>query len=248
MAELGNCGLCGVHGRLVKSHIVPRAIITAKLEPGQFLTVVGTKSHPKRSRTGVYSRIVCDTCEKSFHADDEYLLETYRSVDAWTPVLERHGSLAESVDPLRLTRAILSVLFRAHLSSDAGYARVDLGPLAEPLRRALLVPNGHVPGAFGVLLRHLTGKLADITMSPQRERWDGINAYRFYLPRMTAIVRVDRRKFTDPFAEFELREGRPVIAMHFDRFTPSEMRALRKIVSEKGEAISRTIAASVPRG
>jgi hypothetical protein len=223
----------------VKSHIVPEAIAAANLEGDQFLLMAGDAGHPKRIQTGVYSRIVCDLCERSFKGDDDYLTDVYKGLDQAAPVLEDQGSLLEGVDALRLQRSILSVLYRAHLSDHELYAKVNLGPHAEELTRFLRSGELAAPRVFSIVLRHLNGKLASVVMSPAREHLGGVNVYRLFIPSLTAIVRVDQRPFNSDFRDCQLSGGQPVVAMRFDRLTPSESRLLHKFANHHRAAFSK---------
>ena len=47
-------------------------------------------------------------------------------------------------------------------------------------------------------------------MDPFGERWDDVRAYRFYLGRFVAYIKVDRRPFPDPLAKAVLSPNGPL--------------------------------------
>lgn len=216
------------------------------MKPGEFAAIVSSSTQPpKRSRTGIFSRIVCEGCEKSFHADDEYLIAFLRNLDSAIPLFPERPEAASAYPGFcgkRLSRSVLSVLFRAHLSDHEVYRRIVLGPLAAPLRTFLREPLDALPPCFGVALRHIDAPIGGVFHNPFREKYgDGVNFVRFYFPYLTAIIRTDFRK-ESPFQKLELDQRAPVIAMRSTRLSSSEMDVLSKLLSKHGNAISKMFA------
>jgi hypothetical protein len=95
------------------------------------------------------------------------------------------------------------------------------------------------PPVFSIVLRHLNGKFASVVMSTVREQLGGVNVYRLFIPSLTAIVRVDQRQFNSDFRDCQLSEGQPVVAMRFDRLTPSENQLLHKFANRHHAVFSK---------
>ena len=49
-----------------------------------------------------------------------------------------------------------------------------------------------------------------LLMDPFAERWDGVRAYRIYLGRFVAYIKVDSRPFTEPLAKAALTPDGPL--------------------------------------
>lgn len=230
------CGLCGrCTDKLVKSHIIPKAIMINGLGEEEKMAIAGTTGHPKKSPTGMWSKIVCLNCEKSFGKDDEYLISVYRKIDQFPAAFDGEATLLKDVDARKLQRAILSVLFRAHLSDHDVFKDFSLDCHAEALRIYLSNPIEEIPASFSICLRHITAPIGGLVIQPIRESHDGINTYRFFFPKMTALIRVDNENFREPFKSLQITENQEIYAMRFDRLTPSEYRAVKKIVHQNDE-------------
>ena len=224
------CGLCRLDvDKFVESHIIPKAILIDGLKDGEKIAIAGTVGYPKRSPTGMWSKIVCSDCEKSFGKDDEYLIAFYRQIDQFPIAFEGHATLLDGVDPARLQRSILSVFFRAHLSDHITFRSVDLGPNAESLRQFIRSTTTETPPSFSVWLRHLQAPLGEIVIQPIHEEFDGINAYRFFMPKITAVIRVDTNEFPEPFRSLNLGATQQAYALRTENHTPSETRIIRRI-------------------
>jgi hypothetical protein len=230
------CGLCrqGTE-KLVKSHIIPKAMMIDGLGESEKIAIAGTAGHPKRSPVGIWSKIVCPDCEKSFGKDDEYLISVYRKIDQFPTAFEGEATLLKDVDARKLQRAILSVFFRAHLSDHELFKSVHLDHLAEELRNYILGTKESIPASFSICLRHVSNAIGGLIIQPIRENYDGIHAYRFFLPKITAIIRADKEDFREPFKSLQIIDGQEVYAMRFDRLTPSEYRIGKKIILHNGE-------------
>lgn len=215
--------------------------MTDGLADGEKIAIASTSSHPKRSPTGIWSRIVCGDCEKSFGNDDEYLIWFYRTINHLPSALNGEATELRDVDALKLRRSILSVVYRAHLSDHEAFISVDLGPHKNDLRKFIFDKESNLSPNISVALRHLTSPTGEALLSPTREKFEGINTYRFYFPRFTAIIRFDKRTNGYPFLNLELGRTQPAYAMRFEKFSTSEMRALARVIERYPEAIKRTL-------
>lgn len=237
------CGLCHLEtDHLVKSHIIPQSIMTDGLTSGERLAIASTDDHhPKKSPTGIWSKIVCASCEKSFGVDDEYLVWFYRSINSFPSALRGEATELVGVDNAKLRRSILSVAYRAHLSNHNAFKSVDLGPYANDLREFIHKNQTTPPPAFSVAIRHITSPTGEAWLNPFHEKFNGINTYRFYFPRFTSIIRVDQRTASYPFLRIELGQTNPGYAMRFEKLSESEMRVLAKIIEKNPTGMRRAL-------
>lgn len=72
-------------------------------------------------------------------------------------------------------------------------------------------------------------------MNPLRERWDSVNAYRLYLGKVVAYVKVDNRSFVEPFRSLSLHAGAPCRIINRQLSTSNDLRAMKNtaVVAEK---------------
>lgn len=215
----GTCRLCGKSDqKLVDSHVIPKALMVAGLSDGEFLAIAGNNAgdYVRRSRTGAYSQIVCQTCEESFHVDDERLIALVRTLPAMPRVYDRGQAIAVQLNGFNareVSRSFLSLLFRAALSQHAMFKQVDLGPHLEPLRQFIAAKDLDSPPQFSVFLRVVDDPLASIALSTVPERWSGVRAWRMYVPGITAVIRSDQRPFDPILCSVELGRTDPPIAL-----------------------------------
>ncbi len=227
------CRLCGNAGKFVKAHIIPEAFFSVLREGGSAPQLVtGTPNQfPKRSPIGVYDKgILCDTCEPKFDRFDHYGVETLhvRFDELFQPISHQSKVIAyqaAGIDQKLLLQFLLATMWRASVSTHQFYRRINLGPLEEVARRAILEPDKPVPDVFNAVMSrwvieesHLQSAVGGV-MDPFRERWDGVNGYRFYFGHVVAYIKADRQDFVEPLQGLTLLK-KPIVTMvtrSFDR-------------------------------
>jgi len=175
---------------------------------------------------GAYSRIVCEKCEASFHAEDELFIAAFRFLNQAPVFDEGVATILDGFDGSQLKRAVLSILFRANLSDHELFRDVNLGPYEDELRRYLVERSGDVSSVFSVALRHVTGKDGRIVLNCMRAMLGGAHTYRIYMPHLTALVKVDKRPWEKSIAYASLGSTNPPVALRVDSLAPSERRAI----------------------
>lgn len=214
------CRLCANAGKFVKAHVIPEAFFRVLRDGGAApLLITGTPSHfPKRSPIGVYDEgILCEACEPKFDRFDHYGVESLlvRLDELFRPI-SHQGKIvayqAEGIDQKLLMQFLLATLWRASVSTHSFYRRVNLGPFEATAKRAILNPDEPVSEVFSAVLSRwrVEGqhqKSAGGLMDPFRERWDGVNAYRFYFGHVVAYIKADRQNFVGPLRDLALQSG-----------------------------------------
>jgi hypothetical protein len=78
-------------------------------------------------------------------------------------------------------------------------------------------------------------------MDPFRERWGGLNAYRFYFGQTVAYIKVDKRPFARPFDELALCAGPILRVVTRDFLNSKDFHALKQTAlrSKENELASR---------
>ena len=205
----GVCRCCGERRPLVKAHIIPeaffRAIGTGKDAP----LLVSNRSDmpfPRRTPIGVYdAELLCDPCERKFDRIDAYgtktLLQTLRG-PALSPM--RHngeviGFEAHGINQSLLLRFLVATLWRASVTKQPMFDRVALGERYEKLAKDALTEDSNLSSDFGAVLavfKDREGIDESIGFGdPIRQRYDGVNIYRFYFGPYHAHIKVDGRPF-----------------------------------------------------
>ena len=123
-AIISKCRMCGLVKKLVDSHIIPKAFYTQDKQMAMFVERYGKKLRIPFPQ-GVYDQIICHECEEKFKSIDDYGIK-----------LLRHGKLGAigksgvfyypRADYGKLKQFILSIIYRAHLSTRPEYAEFYL--------------------------------------------------------------------------------------------------------------------------
>jgi hypothetical protein len=171
--------------------------------------------YPKRSRTGVYDQIVCETCERVFSPWDDYaqqfltgdLHPSYYVIDQG----EKLALILPEVDYVRLKLFFLSVLWRASVSTQALFAKVRLGPHEPILRHMISQGNPGEPDEYSVTLAKFDSPVHQVgIINPERTKFGVTNCYRLYVYGYIAVVKVDQRATIDAFQDMILRPNKPL--------------------------------------
>lgn len=246
------CRLCGTNAKLVKSHIIPEAFFRELRSEGEIpLLVTGREGHfPKKAPIGVYdSELLCSACEALFSSGDSYGIDVLLSqFDRYfNPLHLAERTLAfqgDDVDNIRLLRFLISVLWRASVSTQRFYGAVKLGPHEELAKNSMF--ESATPSTFNAVLSrwddaedesHPTTGM----MNPHKERWDGVNAYRLYFGKVVAYVKVDKRNFSETFEPLSLQAGSPCRIVNRQLSTSKDLKAMRKtaIAAERNRQLFR---------
>ena len=252
------CQLCREDVPLIDAHIIPRPFFRTKEPDGvpKFLSNTdGT--YPKRAPVGIYDpNILCAKCDGRLGRWDEYGVELFvQGLGDFTPVIEGGDLVAfrqDRFDYSRLRLFVLSVLWRAHLSSHDMFRRVELGERAARLRD--MIESG-VPGEsteFSIALSAFTvhGKIPSIGIpiaDPFMETWDGVHSCRISFGIVTAYVSVDQAPLPRALMEMGVVEGKPLKLVERDYSTSSEIKVARSIARSPQNARAFKRPGHIPR-
>src|SRR5690349_8278370 len=128
------CRLCGNNRPLIRSHVIPRSLWELDgAQPAPRLITNSGGTYPKRAPAGIYDQtIVCEECERIFGPGDDYAADFF--VKRTVPFREIRengrltGYLVKRFDYDSLKLFLISVLWRAGVSSHPMFVRVQLGP------------------------------------------------------------------------------------------------------------------------
>ncbi|MEK8032791.1 hypothetical protein AACH06_18375 [Ideonella sp. DXS29W] len=226
--------------------MIPEAFWRDLREDQQTLLMVSSSSWPINSRVGVYdSGILCADCEQRLNMADTYGAETLltkfssRFHEYRDQARGLVGYEAVDVDRDLLLQFLVSVLWRASVSSHDFFRRVELGPWED---RAKEVTFGNVKArsvGFDAVLRiwaragraHTPAPVLD----PDHQRWDGVRAYTLYLGRLMAVVKVDSLPFTQPFVAVSVAGTEPLRAVLSEFERAKEFNLMVKMARQSEE-------------
>jgi hypothetical protein len=132
--------------------------------------------------------------------------------DEFTPIRHNGETLAwylPDVDYAALKLFALSVLWRAHASTQPAFRKVKLGAHEPTIRDLLLREDPAAEEQYSVcIVRWIDDQFGPVFMDPFREKYEGVNYYRIYCGRYVLYVKVDNRKTGASFKEMQLAPGR----------------------------------------
>lgn len=244
MSKELHCKFCGIARPLINAHVIPRPFFTDQKSLGGSSKLLSNVDgeFPKRSRIGVYDgEILCAECDGAMGIWDQYGIELLlHGLADFTPVPNAEAPVAfvrPVFDYPKLKLFFLSVLWRAGESSHPFFRRVKLGPYSERIRSLLLAKSPGEPEDFDTVLSAFTvgGKLPAEGLpiaDPFRERWEGVNAYRFSFGVITAYIKVDKHRFSPVLSKQCMRPGQPLNLIERDYELSSELKVICGIARE----------------
>lgn len=78
-------------------------------------------------------------------------------------------------------------------------------------------------------------------IQPIREPCDDALEWRFYFPKLTAMIRIGERRVDSPFTVCELAQDRPVLAVRAERFSPAETRLIARVFEPNAARLPRVL-------
>lgn len=193
------CKLCGSAKSLVKSHIIPESFFRElRKVPGNIKIIPTNKAeHSKKAPIGIYDmRILCIDCEKAFGDADFYadvVLNKTQELKELRNHTGRIGFIIENIQHDRLKRFVITLLWRASVSSMPFFRNVKLGPLENYAKQLILQASTGNADDFSFVLASFnpTDPRSKIIFDPHSEKWYGRNYYRFYLGGYVLYVKAD---------------------------------------------------------
>ncbi|MBL8997623.1 MAG: hypothetical protein JNL44_09940 [Gemmatimonadetes bacterium] len=201
---------------------------------------------PKKVPGGFYDpEILCAECDSNIGNWDQYGIELFAGALSGFAAVPSESEpvafLRTNYDYRKLKLFSLSLLWRADRTAHPMFNRVKLGQHRERLTSLIAAGDPGTPTDFGTAFSVFTVngrpfKGSVPIMDPFRERWNGVNAYRFSLGAVTAYVKVDQLPFPPHLAYVALNPEKPLALIAREWFESSEYQVARKIVQVPGNS------------
>ncbi|HUT35688.1 MAG TPA: hypothetical protein VNE39_19515 [Planctomycetota bacterium] len=177
------CALCLRHLKLCNSHIVPESCYRPAYDSRHCASEL--RSWDTRWRpiqVGKRERLLCEECDtKRIGRYDTYFKGFWFDRPALPPVISGRTVDVTGADYTLLKLFHLSVLWRAGVSSQAGFSNVKLGPYGEKLRAMLLRgdpgPEDAYPIWGTVILMDDRSVAYELVCSPLGSRLESFTVY-----------------------------------------------------------------------
>jgi hypothetical protein len=237
------CRWCGENRELIRAHIIPRSFYDdVRGETDKVLLLSPDKSkYTTVSQSGVFDPgILCATCDGFLGKFDDYGYKVFKRVptDQEDLVVDRDrmpiGYNLRCDDVQRAQKFLLSVLWRASVTSHDFFAKVSLGDKYEGRIKHLIRNDEKVTedDFEFIIMRIFDHPYDGGLMPPWGTRYDGIIfSYTLYLPFFKIIIRADKRKFLDPFSVCRFLEGAQPQALRLRYSGTSESRYISGVAA-----------------
>lgn len=247
--KTGICKLCNQVKELAKAHIIPRSFcLRAKGGSKQLLEV---RQHDVKEvkdwQNGIWDgQILCKGCDNCFSSWDGYGFEVLGNPPGNDALPQNDSEVQDfvikDIDYAQLKLFVLSVLWRASVSSQPSFSKIQLGK--HELIIADMIRN-HNPGGldeFPVILARLVGQRSpNVIFAPyQQPSPEGINFAMLFLPSIKIMIKVDQRPLPPIFEPVVLRH-RPQNMVVPMPLQTNEFRALRKAAEVFGRLGARRL-------
>lgn len=238
--------------KLAKAHIIPRSFFKVIRGTSKYSIVMqASKNEVKQDfkQAGIYdSTILCEECEALFTAFDDHGFRVFNGVFKKPQVyLDPFGNqcafLLPNVRYDLLKLFVMSLAWRASVSTDPFFRRVNLGPHENRIRDMIAARDCGDQQKYAFFCVHPLGEEFPGSILPARcRKIAGLNCVQIHLPKMYVVLKVDNRPFLEPFATLMLRQNPP----HFLAFLPYRgslenkyVEAVRKVLRSHEEKVKK---------
>ncbi|MFH0984279.1 MAG: hypothetical protein V1882_01960 [Candidatus Omnitrophota bacterium] len=238
MNNVGFCKLCKTEKVLIGAHIIPKSLYM--LEPSKEPTKLVSNNpgeYPKKCPVGVYDQnILCENCDRNIGKWDEYAAQLFRrEFTENNYILDSDGAKLAyrvgSFDYDKLKLFYLSLLWRAGVSSQAFFSKVNLGIYEADLHAMILKESPGSADQFSVVISKFDHDSRLVPpLNPQRARFDGVNVYQVYFYGYMSLVKVDRRKQIPGLGEYAIKPGGELIILLREYRNSKEFSIMRDLV------------------
>lgn len=215
------CKMClNSFPKLAKSHIIPHRAIALAI--ASLPMEVARGEHVKRSPIGPYDdNILCLGCEAIFNHWDSYGLQVMKEVEnnASNPPYSAHVVVEEHA---RFIIFLLSILWRAHVSSKAGFSTINLGIKHANLIKKFILGEAELNEQdYPVMLSLINWDIGGGIVPPPRKLIGSyaqgrLAGYRLWVGNLLAFVLVDNqaRDINSPYFTYNQKPKLPLLKIN----------------------------------
>jgi hypothetical protein len=230
----------------VDAHVIPRSFFKVTRGTGKHSILIGVdekKLDRKFKQAGVSDKtILCEQCERLFTPYDKHGFEAViEMLDSKQIYQDELGNpcayIAKKANYDLFKLFILSVLWRASVSSIEFYEAIKLGAHEERIQRMLADNNPGSQYDYPIVCFYQFGQhYPSIVLPSFQQRIGGVNFCRLYLPHsLIFLVKVDSRPLSSSLLSGILRPNSPIHFLLFPYFGSPEMQYVEnaKILTKK---------------
>ena len=233
------CKLCGENKKLIKAHIIPAGFFRP-LRSGNAVPEIHSNINgvfPKRSPIGIYDKnILCEKCDNYIGSWDDYAHQLLIQDFSEELAVQRGNTKAaykiDNFDYKRLKLFFLSILWRASISSQPFYSKIQIGPHERILKKMIAAEDPGEPYDYAVSLAKFSDPNVNAILDPHKKRFDGINYCQFYITGFVLYIKVDKREPPDFLKELCLKKDPPFWLILRDLNKSKDGKIIKEIASK----------------
>jgi len=213
--RFGTCKFCNQTKKLVKAHIIPRSFCLQN--KGDSKQLLEARTNDPRAvkfwQSGVVDDfILCRTCDNSFSQWDDYGFKILGTPPGSNHLPRNQSELQcfilRDIDYASIKLFVLSVLWRASVSTLPFFAKIRLGPHEQTIAGMLRNRN---PGTYDqysvVLFRLVCQQVPSVVFAPYAQKSpESVNFNMLFLPSIKIMVKTDHRPLPPPLAPVVLKQ------------------------------------------
>ncbi|MBN6739566.1 hypothetical protein JKG47_03275 [Acidithiobacillus sp. MC6.1] len=248
--QIGKCNLCDLERPLCKSHIIPKAFFRDAMakERDCGLNMITPERIEVGKMAGEYEHLLCQNCEVLIGKYDDYGTRFFRRQAGERLSTFNGEAVPDDIDlignvDLRLLRLfIISVLWRASISSRPFFDKVDLGPFElvakQIIRDEITLSDGLFP--FFMNRYAETDHAKRMLFNPLPTRIGQLRFFNVNMGGFNVAVKVDKRDLGCPLDFiWKTLTGAGVVLVYEKRLFDSEEYTAIKQVARMARANSQ---------
>jgi hypothetical protein len=223
---MGLCQLCDKHSKLIDAHLIPKCMYDFDGElPIKVISIFGG-ARPKRAPVGIYdANILCGGCDNRIGVWDQHACKLFSSKTrrlsiaqvADGPAIDERGVplcyKIEDAEPELISKFVLSVIWRCHVSTREEAKMVKLGPHAESIKDIIKQDISLSSHNYRVRLQFNIDFA--IAMIVGRNKLNGKTINTFHAQNFGFHLNTTNNISQDEFEPLYVQENRDVLAVSF---------------------------------
>jgi hypothetical protein len=202
-AHRNRCALCRDLADLRRSHIIPEFLHRPVYDDDHSTQVIAYGAERATTlRKGLRERLLCDRCEGQLQSYEDYFARAWRDHPILNGKLDGQDFTLHGLDYRKTKLFLLSILWRASVSTLPDFSQVSLGPHEDRIRVMLLRNDPGDPLDYRVIAGLIWDPVTklrwdNIVMRPVRMRINGGFIYRIVFAGASWTIAVSRHTKLD---------------------------------------------------
>ena len=213
------CRLCKEEHELRNSHIIPEFFYEPLYDEKHRFNILTTLENKSNSfsQKGIREFLLCNSCEQKIGNFEHYASLVFKSNLSGLS-MHRDGPLifVEGINYKKFKLFLLSIIWRASISSREFFKQVSLGPHEESLRLLLMNEEPGPALKYPCLIGGVTlgsGKPSDVIVEPRRVEIGAQTAYNMVIGNYSLLQFVSNQPPTGASPDIFLKENGSLVLM-----------------------------------